>query len=90
MLKGFRDFILRGNVVDLAVAVIIGARQKADVREITPTNVAGHIQKNPLPLEAAQVMALLKDLPRRIHPELSQRLIHPARSAHLGHAVRRL
>lgn len=25
MLKGFRDFILRGNVVDLAVAVIVGA-----------------------------------------------------------------
>ena len=25
MLKGFRDFILRGNVVDLAVAVLIGA-----------------------------------------------------------------
>jgi len=25
MLKGFRDFILRGNVVDLAVAVMIGA-----------------------------------------------------------------
>jgi len=25
MLRGFRDFILRGNVVDLAVAVIIGA-----------------------------------------------------------------
>ena len=25
MLKGFRDFILRGNVVDLAIAVIIGA-----------------------------------------------------------------
>ena len=25
MVKGFRDFILRGNVVDLAVAVIIGA-----------------------------------------------------------------
>ncbi len=25
MLQGFRDFILRGNVVDLAVAVIIGA-----------------------------------------------------------------
>jgi large conductance mechanosensitive channel len=24
MLKGFRDFILRGNVIDLAVAVIIG------------------------------------------------------------------
>ncbi len=25
MIKGFRDFILRGNVVDLAVAVLIGA-----------------------------------------------------------------
>ena len=25
MFKGFRDFILRGNVIDLAVAVIIGA-----------------------------------------------------------------
>lgn len=25
MLKGFRDFISRGNVVDLAVAVIVGA-----------------------------------------------------------------
>jgi large conductance mechanosensitive channel len=25
VLKGFRDFVLRGNVVDLAVAVVIGA-----------------------------------------------------------------
>lgn len=25
MLKGFRDFMLRGNVVDLAVAVVMGA-----------------------------------------------------------------
>jgi len=25
MVKGFKDFILRGNVVDLAVAVVIGA-----------------------------------------------------------------
>jgi large conductance mechanosensitive channel len=25
MLKGFRDFMLRGNVIDLAVAVVIGA-----------------------------------------------------------------
>ena len=25
MLKGFRDFIFRGNVIDLAVAVVIGA-----------------------------------------------------------------
>lgn len=25
MLKGFRDFIMRGNVIDLAVAVVMGA-----------------------------------------------------------------
>ena len=25
MLKGFRDFILRGNVIELAVAVVIGS-----------------------------------------------------------------
>ena len=31
MLKGFRDFILRGNVVDLAVAVMIGAAFNAIV-----------------------------------------------------------
>jgi large conductance mechanosensitive channel len=31
MLKGFRDFILRGNVLDLAVAVIIGAAFNAIV-----------------------------------------------------------
>jgi large conductance mechanosensitive channel len=31
MLKEFRDFILRGNVIDLAVAVVIGAAFKAVV-----------------------------------------------------------
>jgi len=25
MIKGFRDFIMRGNVIDLAVAVVVGA-----------------------------------------------------------------
>ena len=24
MIKGFKDFLLRGNIVDLAVAVVIG------------------------------------------------------------------
>lgn len=31
MLKGFRDFILRGNVIDLAVAVVIGGAFSAIV-----------------------------------------------------------
>lgn len=35
MLKGFRDFILRGNVVDLAVGVIIGAAFGAITASVT-------------------------------------------------------
>jgi large conductance mechanosensitive channel len=35
MFKGFRDFILRGNVVDLAVAVIIGTAFGAVVTAFT-------------------------------------------------------
>jgi large conductance mechanosensitive channel len=35
MLKGFRDFILRGNVIDLAVAVIIGAAFTSIVGALT-------------------------------------------------------
>jgi large conductance mechanosensitive channel len=34
MLKGFRDFILRGNVVDLAVAVVIGVAFTAIVNAL--------------------------------------------------------
>lgn len=35
MLKGFRDFILRGNVVDLAVAVVIGTAFGAVIASFT-------------------------------------------------------
>jgi large conductance mechanosensitive channel len=35
MIKGFKDFILRGNVVDLAVAVVIGAAFGAIVTTFT-------------------------------------------------------
>ena len=38
MLKGFRDFVLRGNVMDLAVAVIIGAAFTAIITALT-TNI---------------------------------------------------
>lgn len=34
MLKGFREFIMRGNVIDLAVAVVIGAAFTAVVNSI--------------------------------------------------------
>ena len=35
MLKGFKEFILRGNVVDLAVGVVIGAAFTAIVTALT-------------------------------------------------------
>ena len=35
MIKGFKDFLLRGNVVDLAVAVVIGAAFTAIVTAFT-------------------------------------------------------
>lgn len=35
MIKGFRDFIMRGNVIDLAVAVVIGAAFTALVSSFT-------------------------------------------------------
>ena len=34
MLKGFKEFILRGNVVDLAVAVVIGAAFGAVIKAV--------------------------------------------------------
>lgn len=38
MIKGFRDFLLRGNVVDLAVAVVIGSAF-AKVVELVVSNI---------------------------------------------------
>lgn len=35
MLKGFKDFVMRGNVVDLAVGVVIGAAFTAVVTQLT-------------------------------------------------------
>ena len=35
MIKGFKDFLLRGNIVDLAVAVVIGAAFTAVVSQFT-------------------------------------------------------
>lgn len=35
MVKGFRDFIMRGNVVDLAIAVVIGVAFGALVEAVT-------------------------------------------------------
>lgn len=34
MLKGFKDFVMRGNVIDLAVAVVLGAALTAIVNAV--------------------------------------------------------
>lgn len=35
MVKGFRDFVLRGNVIDLAIAVVVGAAFTAVIGAFT-------------------------------------------------------
>ncbi len=50
MIKGFRDFILRGNILDLAVAVIIGAAFGAVVTSLVAdviTPLIGAVGGNP-------------------------------------------
>ncbi|GAA1175074.1 large-conductance mechanosensitive channel protein MscL [Ornithinimicrobium humiphilum] len=39
MLKGFKEFIMRGNVIDLAVAVVIGAAFAAVVEQVVTSLV---------------------------------------------------
>jgi large conductance mechanosensitive channel len=43
MVKGFRDFLMRGNVVDLAVAVVIGAAFGAVIAAFSVDFIGGII-----------------------------------------------
>jgi len=43
MLKGFRDFVMRGNVIDLAIAVVIGAALGAVVSAFAKDFIGGII-----------------------------------------------
>ncbi|MFZ1361369.1 MAG: large conductance mechanosensitive channel protein MscL [Candidatus Nanopelagicales bacterium] len=45
MLKGFREFLMRGNVIDLAVAVVIGAAFTAVVNGFTASLIDPIINK---------------------------------------------
>jgi large conductance mechanosensitive channel len=56
MLKEFRDFVVRGNVVDLAVAVIIGAAFGAIVSSLVDNIIT------PLLLSPALKAANLQDI----------------------------
>ena len=47
MLKGFKDFLMRGNVVDLAVAVVIGTAFTAIVTAFTTSIIKPMINSLP-------------------------------------------
>jgi len=53
MLKGFKTFLLRGNVVDLAVAVVIGAAFGAVVAALVKDQLT-----DPNKIKAGQVLHL--------------------------------
>src|ERR1700693_3352084 len=44
MLKGFREFIMRGNVIDLAIAVVVGAAFSGIVTQLTKSFIQPLIQ----------------------------------------------
>lgn len=58
MLKGFKDFILRGNVVELATAVIIGAAFTAIVTAFTDKIIAPLLASIPTGRDCGQTMAV--------------------------------
>ena len=48
MLKGFKEFMLRGNVVDLAVAVVIGGAFGAVVTALVKDLIDSEDKRSPL------------------------------------------
>lgn len=61
MLKGFRDFVMRGNVIDLAVAVIIGAAFTKIVNSLVEDIIMPPIGLLLGNVDFANLFAVLKD-----------------------------
>ena len=70
MFAGFREFLLRGNVIDLAVAVVIGAAFTAVVNALVTSVINPLIGERPegaaassraLPVEATGTMSATLD-----------------------------
>ncbi|MDI5939212.1 MscL family protein [Micromonospora sp. DH15] len=65
MLKGFKDFIMRGNVVDLAVGVVIGAAFTGVVTQLTKMNRLAERRKRgeePPPAAPSEEVKLLTEI----------------------------
>ena len=82
MLKGFKEFISQGNVIDLAVAVIIGNAFKPIVDKVTETimGIIGQVIGSPELRLRGQVLAPEQPAGRR-------RLHLPRRDPHSGHQL---
>ena len=68
MIKGFRDFLMRGNVVDLAVAVVIGAAFGCVVSAFADDfvgGIIGAIGGTPAPSDEARLLTEIRDDLRR-------------------------
>ncbi len=61
MIKGFKDFILRGNVVDLAVAVVIGAAFSTIVTSVTQRILQPLINAIPTPSDTGLGIQIVGD-----------------------------
>ncbi len=63
MLKGFRDFIMRGNVVDLAVAVVIGAAFNSVVTSLVEDLLTPVVAASEIPLAARRCPQCTSQIP---------------------------
>ena len=70
-----------------AVAIAVGARQIADVQKIAAALRISDVQKRPLALEGAQVVSLTDNVPRILHPKLSEGFVELARLLNFGASV---
>jgi hypothetical protein len=70
-----------------AVAVAVSTCEIADVQEITLAIRPADVEKSPLPLESAEVMAVLDNIPRVIHPPFTEGGIELARHVNFSPAI---
>ena len=70
-----------------AVTVAISAGQIADVQKITAALRIPDVEEHPLALVGAQVVSLTDNVPRILHPKLSEGFVELARLLNFGASV---
>lgn len=72
MLQGFKDFILRGNIIELAVAVVVGTAFQKVVDQFVSAIVTPVINAAGNPETAGLGFSLRSDMPEQTFINLSQ------------------